>query len=178
LTWTLKKWALSLFVTGHVAALLTWNLPNGPLRAWLEPTAAHYILPTGLWQSWCMFAPDPPRAKFTLEAVIIDKNGVARIYPFPYSGEMSPLEKVPLYRHAKYASNVGVKESKAQREFAARHALRSLDIPDDAYPVDLQLYYKVRPTPPPGTPSEERTLHTENSLVETYRFPNRQEALP
>lgn len=178
MTWTLKKWALSALLIAHLFALLVWNLPTGDLRERLAPKVLPYMLVTGLWQSWCMFSPDPCRAKITLEAVVTDKNGVARIYPFPHMDELSPLEKIPVYRHAKYASNVGLKDGKAQREFAARHVLRTLEIPADAYPVDLQLYYKIRPTPPPGTPAEEITLHTENSLIENYRFPNREEALP
>lgn len=173
--WTLRKWAVSAFVAAHLTALVIWNLPGGAIRDRYCDVVACYFLPSGLWQNWSMFAPDPPYSTLTLEALTQDRHGVMRAFAFPRIGERSVWEGAWMYRHAKYANVAGAKDSKAIREYAARTVLRRLDIPDDAYPVDVQLQFQVRTTPPPGTPSDERPLNEPPSIIGSFRFPNRAE---
>jgi hypothetical protein len=178
LAWTLKKWALSAFIATHIAILGLWNMPRCPIRQKFIDWPAPYMLATGLWQDWCMFAPDPGKASIALEAITLDNRGMARIFAFPSLMNMNAWDKTFVFRHAKFAANLGLPDSNAHREFAARHVLRSLDLPAEAFPVKVQLYYKVWPTPEPGTPPEKITLKAENSVIKTYEFPTREEALP
>lgn len=173
--WTARKWAVSAFVLAHVGAVVVWNLPEpAALRQRLAPGLSWYILPTGLWQDWSMFAPDPAASSVALEGVAVDRHGVLRRYEFPRLTGRSVPDAAWRYRHAKYASVVGLESSAAHREFAARTVLRRLPIPAEAYPVDVQLVYRMTITPPPGEPA----TPPQTSVLGTYRFPNRAEVDP
>ena len=178
MAWTVKKSAISVFVTLHLAALAIVNIPQCPIRERFADWAAAYVLPTGLWQDWYMFAPDPGKYAVTLEALVADNTGKASRFPFPSIGELSVWEKMPAYRHAKYAANMSLPNCKAQREFAARHIIRTLNLPASAYPLKVQLYYKSLPIPAPGTPPSEVPVASENLVIANFEFPNLQEALP
>ena len=176
--WTAKKWGVSAFVLCHVGALVVWNLPpKVALRERLAPTLGWYLLPTGLWQDWGMFAPDPAPSTIALEAVTLDRHGVLRRYAFPTLTGLSVPAASWRYRHAKYASVVGLEDSAAHREFTARTVLRRLEIPEAAYPVQVQLIYQVRPTPPPGETADPAEP-PQQAILDTYRFPNRAEVDP
>jgi hypothetical protein len=176
--WAAKKAAISALVLGHLGALVVWNLPaKVALRERLAPTVSWYMLPTGLWQDWGMFAPDPGRSTVALEALALDRHGVLRQFEFPKLTGLSVPAASWRFRQAKYASVVGLEESAANREFAARTVLRRLDIPDGAYPVEVQLLYQVRPTPPPGEAADPDEL-PQLSVLDTFRFPNRSEVDP
>lgn len=176
--WTAKKVAISAFVLMHVGALVVWNLPpKVALRERLAPTIGWYVLPTGLWQDWGMFAPDPAPSTVALEAVTLDRHGVVRSFAFPTLTGLSVPAASWRFRHAKYASVVGLDDSAAHREFAARTVLRRLDIADEAYPVEVQLIYRVRPTPAPGEMADPEAP-PQQAILGTYRFPNRAEVDP
>jgi hypothetical protein len=179
--WTARKWAVSAFVLAHLFALVVWNLPSQVLlRQRLIPTLDWYMQPTGLWQDWGMFAPDPGKASVALEAVTVDRHGVLRTYTFPKLTGLSVPAAAWRFRHAKYASVIAHESSAAHREFAARTVLRRLDIDPRAYPVDVQLLYRMRETPPPGEPPAEGPGSDEptEALIATFRFPNRAEVDP
>jgi hypothetical protein len=178
LAWTLKKWGVSLFVTFHMAALATINAPQCPIRERVVDWVAPYALTTGLWQDWYMFAPDPGKVTIALEALVADNTGKATRFVFPTIGELSVWGKMPAYRHAKYAANMSMPNCKAQREYAARHVVRTLNLPASAYPIKVQLYYRSRAIPPPGTPPSEVPTQSENLVIADFEFPNLQEALP
>jgi hypothetical protein len=178
LAWTLKKRVISVLVTLHLAALAIVNMPQCPLRECCADWAAAYVLPTGLWQDWYMFAPDPGKVTIRLEALVADSAGKVSRFPFPCIGDLSVLAKMPAYRHAKYAANMSLPSCKAQREFAARHVVRTLNPPASAYPLKVQLYYKSWKIPPPGAPLAEVATQSENLVIETFDFPNLREAMP
>ena len=75
----LKRFGMSVFLIGHVAAVVLTNLPDCPMRRtlgylWVDG----YLMPTGLWQSWGMFAPEPAKDTLTLEAIVRDSRGLIR----------------------------------------------------------------------------------------------------
>jgi hypothetical protein len=178
-TWTARKLAVSAFVIAHLLALVIWNLPAKVLlRERLVPVLSWYMLPTGLWQDWGMFAPDPGKSSLALEAVSLDRHGVLRTYAFPRLTGLSVPAAFWRFRHAKYLSVIGLENSAANREFAARTVLRRQAIPAEAYPVDVQLLYKVRPTPPPGEPPADPAAPPDDLVIDTFRFPGRAEVDP
>lgn len=172
--WRLRRAAVSTFVVLHLAALTAWNLPGGAVKERAEGWARSYMLPTGLWQEWGMFAPDPVRETVALEVVALDRNGRLRTFAYPRAGDHSPWRAAWLYRHPKYAVTMSRPEAAAHREFAARDAARRLlDIPAGDFPVDVQLLHHVRPTPLPGETSEPST-----TVLGTFRFVNPEDAKP
>src|SRR5262245_51933378 len=128
--WTARRALISLFLCFHIGATTIWVLPECPLRraavAYIDP----YVLPLGLWQFWTMFAPGPVRESLALEAEIIDARGLRYRYAFPRLAGCSTWEGIPRFRYSKYAANVGVPIFEKPREFAARHAVRQLNVPE------------------------------------------------
>lgn len=173
-----KRLAVSAFLLVHLSALLLANLPAGPLSESLGEWTALYLQPTGQWQSWGMFAPDPSTDTITLEAVVKDSHGLLHHYSFPRMMDKSAWEGMWGYRHSKYASNVGLPTGKANREFAARFVLRALDLKADDYPADVQLVNEVWPTALPDAPADDLPASPWQSILETYHFPNLAEAMP
>ncbi|MDB5353424.1 MAG: hypothetical protein JWN86_4671 [Planctomycetota bacterium] len=176
---TAKRLAISAFLIGHLAAVALWNMPECALKTnlagrWTEA----YMFPTGLWQSWGMFAPEPARDTLTLEAVVRDARGLVRTHPFPRMMDKSAWEGVWGYRHSKFANNVGMPEAVANREYAARFVVRTLNLKPDDFPVDVQLLYEVRPSNPPTAAPDQPAPPPRKSVIETYNFPTLAEAMP
>ncbi len=160
--WTAWKLAISAFVIFHVTATICWVVPDSPIKAAVVPWVRHYMIPLGLWQSWGMFAPEPVQSTYTLEAELSDAKGMGRIYEFTKVAGLPWWEKGPKFRHPKLAANLLVDEYQPQREMVARHVVRALDVPADAFPVYVRLYYQIARTPPFGSsaadPMEPRTI--------------------
>jgi hypothetical protein len=178
MAWKWKRLQISAFLVFHMVAVIAWVVPACPLQARVIDVVAYYIFTTGQWQHWGMFAPDPIRDTCALEAIAVDSNGLWHTFRFPRETDRAWWNASLHYRYSKYASNFAVKEEfKAHREFAARHALRQLGLPADAFPVQVNLVYRVKPTPPPGT-RPDPMVPTTTSVIESYRFPSLEEVLP
>jgi hypothetical protein len=177
--WTLKRWLISLFVAFHVLAVIVWIIPACAIKQRLMLRLAPYMLPLGHWQYWGMFAPNPIQDTMTVEAVVKDARGILRIFSFPKEADLSTWQKMVRFRHSKYTANFLLKdEFMAHREFAARHAIRRLGVPAEAFPVTVQLLFQIQPTPPPGGPPRDPMAPSVPSVIDTYEFPSLQEVLP
>jgi len=177
--WTLRRVAISMFVIAHLCAVTLWIVPPCALKQRSVLYLAYYMMPLGLWQYWGMFAPNPMLHTVAVEASVIDSRGLMHRFEFPKEAAMSLWEAAWRYRHSKYAANFSLKEEfKAHREYAARHVLRQLHLSPEAFPVDVQLYYQIWTTPPPGAPLPDPLAQPTVSQIDAYRFPTMQEALP
>ncbi|MEO6811406.1 MAG: hypothetical protein ABI353_20030 [Isosphaeraceae bacterium] len=174
MTWTVRRRLISAFVVVHLSATVLWNLPASAFRDRCTAWAGFYMLPLGLWQDWGMFAPNPVRDTLALEAVALDRRGLLHTFSFIHAAESSPWEGPWLYRHSKFATSLADESCKAQREYTARHVARSLDVPANDYPLDVQLLFQVSPILKPGEPSKAPGP----LVIETYRFPTLEEAQP
>lgn len=176
----LKRFAISIFVIGHVSAVVLTNLPDCSMRRMLgRDWVDAYLLPTGLWQAWGMFAPEPSKDTLTLEAIVRDSHGLIRQYVFPRMMDQSAWTGfMGGYRHSKFAANVGSKDGTANREFAARYVIRALKLRPEDFPIDVQLIHQVWPTKPPEAPAEDETPAPWMAVIQTYNFPNMEEAMP
>ena len=176
--WTARRWAISAFLVFHIAATTIWVSPPCAIRYRLFPTLSYYIVPLGLWQFWAMFAPDPMRDTITLEAEVIDARGLRHSFAFPKLADYTKLQGVFRFRYSKYTANVTVDEFEKARLFAARHVVRSLNLPADSFPLDVHLFYQVKPTPPPGSPPDDGANPTKALLIGTFPFAKPSEVRP
>ena len=55
------------------------------------------------------------------------------------------MRKLARYRQPKFTANMNDGEFRDNEEFAARHAVRQLDLTEDSFPVAVNLYYEVKP---------------------------------
>jgi hypothetical protein len=154
---------------------LIWVVPPSPLKAAAFSTVRYYMLPLGLWQNWAMFAPDPMRQSITLDADVVDARGLRATYAFPRVAELPKLRAVPRFRHSKYVTNLADPEAKVDREIAARHAVRQLDIPAHAFPVEVTLVYQLRHAPAPGGPPADPMTPPQPMTIGTFQFASLEE---
>jgi hypothetical protein len=175
--WTVRRLLISAFLVVHLGATLLWVLPDCPIRHRTISTVSYYMMPLGLWQFWTMFSPDPMRDTLTLEAEVVDAKGIRAVFTFPRLADYTAWQGIPRFRHSKYAANLAVGSFEEARKFAARHVVRQLNLPTDAYPVDVELIYQVRPTQPPGEPADLMTP-TRRTPFATYKFASRTEVRP
>lgn len=174
---TAQRLALSAFLVVHLTALAAWNLPEGALKTAIGDWPGAYFWPTGQWQQWGMFAPEASTNILSLRAVARDARGLIHRYDFPRMAEKSAWSGFAGgYRHSKYLGNAGQDAAIANREVAARHVARALALPREAYPLDVQLLYDVRPIVPPGAAADAEPAAPWESVIDTYRFATPEEA--
>lgn len=176
--WYWQRLGLSALIVVHLAAVLLWNLPKCALRERCAGWTAYYLMPTGQWQGWDMFAPDPVRETVALEALVRDRHGLLHRYDFPRNADRSTWEALKGFRDSKYMALMAVPEAVAAREFAARSALRELNLPPSSYPADIELYLNLSRTPPLGAAPSDPLARPEHLVLQVYRFPSYEEAQP
>ena len=175
--WVWKRVAISGFLAVHLAAIVVWNLPFCAIRVKTIDLAIKYIYPLGLWQNWTMFAPNPIQNTLMLEALAVDKNGMLYNFAFPKMADFSIAQGVPRVRHSKFSSYFASDEFPVLREVGARHVVRSLNLPPEVFPVEVELRFVVRETPPAGTVPDPMAP-TRILTVKQYLFPTWEEARP
>ncbi len=176
--WRWKRAGLSAVIVAHLAAVILWNLPKCALRERCAGWTQYYLMPTGQWQGWDMFAPDPVRDTVALEAVVRDRHGMLRRYEFPRNADKGVWDALKGFRHSKFLGLMSVPEAVAYREFAARAVLRDLAVTPASYPADVELYYDLTRTPPPGAGPADPLARPEHVVLQVYRFPTYEEAQP
>jgi hypothetical protein len=128
-----------------------------------------YMLPLGLWQYWAMFAPDPIRDTIFLEAEVIDINGMRYRFEFPRMASYTWWQGIGHFRFAKYNANISNEDFTTARTFAARHVLRNLKLPSEAYPVSVHLIYQIHVTPPLPAENPDPSQSAEATATPTTR---------
>jgi hypothetical protein len=165
-----RRWAISLFLIGHLTATAIWVMPRCPIRQRCYEILSYYMLPTGLWQYWTMFSPDPQPNSLTLEAEVTDVFGIRHLYAFTRVADYSWWRAMPKFRHPKFTANLGFDELAIHRKITSRHAVRELGLTESAFPVDVKLLYQIRATPKPGGPPADPLSPLRPHLVASYHF--------
>jgi hypothetical protein len=173
--WTAWRLALSAFIIWHVSALIIWTIPPSVIKARFEPPFRYYVLPLGIWQWWAIFAPDPMKDDLYLESEVVDAKGMRRLFEFPTIGDLPWWAKLSRYRHPKFTSNMMNEEYTVHRRFTCRHVLRQLDLNDDAYPLMVSLYVRVKPTPPFGTAVADPMTPSHIQMIDRFEFTSSKE---
>lgn len=152
--------------------IMSWSLPdpppaiqNGTLPATPLNVATHfpdflllgneqfkrlptryYLLSTGLWQYWNMFAPNPANTDFWWDAIVTYQSGKVAIMPYPRMKDLGLFEKYFKERYRKYLErmNTDATDNWKRPTFAQRMALLAYRDPKDP-PVRVQLrrHYRV-----------------------------------
>ena len=96
--------AINIFIVFHLVVIICAALPIDPapivtIRGLVWP----YVLWTGLFQRWDMFAPDPPTANSYIKAVVIDQDRHIHVWPFPRMEELPLGERFQKERYRKFA---------------------------------------------------------------------------
>lgn len=162
------------FVIFHLLAVTIWALPNpGPaiqegrdksrgvdkVREWnwrgfklTSNPFRHYVLSTGFWQYWDMFAPNPAATDFYGEADVWYRDGTQTLYRYPRVYTLPIPEKYLKERYRKYFERAhGDNFKTLWPRFAQRIALlMTKDPTNPVVKVRLRRYWQQ--VAPPGKP--------------------------
>lgn len=111
-----------------------------------------YLLVTGFWQFWDMFAPDPSNQDLWGDAEIVRQDGTVEHYQYPRMYLLPIQKKLVMERHRKFF------ERASQDSFAylwpqfARVIAREVDNDPKNRPVEVRLTRHWQQIPPVGEP--------------------------
>lgn len=163
---------MKLFVLFHMFMILSWTVPdpppgiqNGSIPATPRNVVTYfsdylllgnqelkklptryYMLSTGIWQYWNMFAPNPANTDFWWDAIVTYQSGKVAVMPYPRMKDLGVVEKYFKERYRKYLErmNTDATDTWKRPTFAQRMALLAYKDPSDP-PVRIQLrrHYKI-----------------------------------
>ncbi len=161
------------FVLFHLLAITVWALPNPPQGIvdgkvepagtdWIlvydkkyvqpAPPFQQYLILTGFWQYWDMFAPDPVQQDVWCDAEVLYKDGSKRRYGYPRIYDLPILAKYPKERYRKFFERAPDPTSAfLWAQFGQRIAYLNADNPANP-PVKVFLHKHVLLISPPGLP--------------------------
>lgn len=103
----IKQIAISAFLLFHILAITCWCIPlNSPLIANFRDVVRPYMLWSGLFQGWDMFAPSPRNINSYIEAVVIFKSGRTQTWSFPRLEKLGFPQREFKERYRKFSENV------------------------------------------------------------------------
>jgi hypothetical protein len=168
---TVSPW-IKAFVALHILAITVWSLPNAPPGVLLGKNKAlggdaillfnqrhlkpsplkYYLLPTGFWQYWDMFSPNPASTDFYGTAEIVYLDGAVEPYQYPRMYVLPLHEKYLKERYRKFYERAHLEaNSFLWPAFAQRLALVSFEDPENP-PVTVRLTRHWLDVAPPGKP--------------------------
>ena len=164
---------VKIFVGLHIFAITAWCLPkppdpilNGtvPPRGsdWLLfgnyryvktfPPLIDYLMVTGFWQYWDMFAPNPASADFYADAIVTYRDGSTKIYNYPRIEKMPVGEKYVSERYRKFFERVRQDEFSYLWPAFGQVIAQKMDVDPKNPPVSVKIRRNWIDVQPPGTP--------------------------
>lgn len=146
-----------------VANMRTVRSPDFPVHLIQETT--------GLWQYWDMFAPNPARIDFYLDAVVRYSDGSEAVVAYPRMRGMGVAQKYVYERYRKYSERLSDNEAWKWPDTAYWFALRGWSEEGNP-PVKVVLRRHFREVQPIGTPqlSEYTTAAFYEALIDAEQL--------
>jgi hypothetical protein len=162
--------AVNIFILFHLIAITAWALPVNfsavrDLREIIRP----YMLWTGLYQSWDMFAPNPKSIDAYIKAVVFTQDRHMKVWTFPRMEELSFRERYPKERYRKFAEMLPDQKNEALWPGVAAHVARLFNNPID--PPDKVVLIEFRADIKPGADESSAPVPVPNVFYEGYVEP-------
>jgi hypothetical protein len=152
--WRLLLHAL---ILAHLVAISIWSFTE-PISTTasvqkVRARISKYLYPTGLWQRWNMFAPDPPTHNVYVEAEVTLRDGRRVTWPFPRMRRLGIGQRALKERYRKWGQERVWQDSHPDPTVAtdaARFAARQVTGPENPpRTVELVAYLSEIPRPTP-----------------------------
>jgi hypothetical protein len=154
-----KHAAISAFLLFHIVAITCWCIPvNSALISNVRDFVRPYMLWSGLFQGWDMFAPTPPNVNAYIEAAVIYKDGRTQSWKFPRMEQLGLVERYYRERYRKFTENLRQDANAGLWPDVARHIAR-LNNHDTSNPpaiIILVRYWSEIAAPGANTPGRGR----------------------
>jgi hypothetical protein len=162
--------AVSIFILFHLIAITCWAVPvNFSAVRELREIIRPYMLWTGLYQSWDMFAPNPKSINSYIKAVVFTQDRHMKVWTFPRMEELSFGERYPKERYRKFAEMLPDQKNEALWPGVAAHVARLFNNPLD--PPDKVVLIEFRADIKPGADESAAPVPEPNVFYEGYVEP-------
>jgi hypothetical protein len=162
--------AVSIFILFHLIAITCWAVPvNFSAVRELREIIRPYMLWTGLYQSWDMFAPNPKSINSYIKAVVFTQDRHMKVWTFPRMEELSFRERYPKERYRKFAEMLPDQKNEALWPGVAAHVARLFNNPID--PPDKVVLIEFRADIKPGADESSAPVPEPNVFYEGYVEP-------
>lgn len=163
--------ALTAFVAFHLFVIVIWSMPlDIALVVQAREAVKPYVLWTGLFQKWDMFAPDPSKLNNYVAATLTYRDGSRSEWEFPRMENLGYVDKYFKERYRKYAcDNLRLDARSALWPDAARYIARLNTSNAANPPVEVDLVRHWSEIAPPG-PNGEAHFSPWSEYV-FYRYP-------
>ncbi len=170
----------------HLFLMLSWSLPPAPtalLNGTVKPTltnvltnpadwilwgnrkfkdhspTSRWVMWSGLWQYWDMFAPNPASVDIYLDSYVEYADGTTREVMYPRMYDLSIKDKYLMERYRKYVERVNGDNFAAKwPQLAMWMAAQAWTDPDNP-PVHIRLRRNWRQVQGPGVPTPDGYNH-------------------
>jgi hypothetical protein len=168
-----KLTALNLFIAMNLWALFFWGLPDGPFRNHMARPFERYVVYTGLWHIWGMFAPKPLDVNFDVRATVKYADGSTAEWICPRVEEMSQWQRMCKERYRKWRERIRSDEYRNIWDDSAHWIARQMNTKPQNPPVQVQLTRWWIETPPPNLkqdyqPLPQRVAWNKSLVYATY----------
>ncbi len=161
---------LTVFILFHLLAIGLWTIPSqaAPLVA-IRQMVRPYMLWTGLFQSWDMFAPNPKPENSYIKAVVITQNRHSHVWIFPRMEQLSLGERYSKERYRKFTEVLPEQKNQPVWPDVAAHVARMFNSPSD--PPDKVLLIQFHTDIRPGADESYDPIPTPNAFYDEYVQP-------
>jgi hypothetical protein len=141
---------ISGFLAFNLFAIVAWCVPlESPLLSACRTAVRPYMLWTGLFQKWDMFAPEPSKLNCYVGAQVVFRDGHSALWSFPRMENLGIVDKYFKERYRRYANDSIRRDMNAAAwPDAARRIARLNNSPSNP-PVVVNLIRYWSGVPPP-----------------------------
>ncbi|MCB0825193.1 MAG: hypothetical protein KDC26_03310 [Armatimonadetes bacterium] len=174
-------WAVKAFVIFHAVMIIGWSLPGLSPEREVENRAlpplkrvqyfsdtfltenrnlfrnrdvflSYYMMPTGLWQSWDMFAPNPARTDMYMDAIVKYEDGSEKTVEYPRIYSMPIPKKFFHERYRKFRERLSPDAYEYKWPQTAYWMAAQAWVTPENPPVEIRLRRHWMDCPDIGTP--------------------------
>lgn len=96
---------VSVFVLAYIVLVSVYLSPPSPWRDVALQPVQKFVDYVGLWQDYCLFAPDPPSTNIDLSAELTFADGRKEIWNFPRMEKLNLFERIIKERYRKFGDD-------------------------------------------------------------------------
>lgn len=136
----MRKAVISVFIVFHLSAFFVWSMPEAnQLTRAFSSLIRGYMMRTGLWHGWAMFAPNPTSVNAYIDAKVHLRNGETLLWTAPRIELAEPADRNGMERWNQWRFALRLDHNAVIREDAARYVARLHRDPNNP-PVRIELW--------------------------------------
>ena len=165
-----RRGAVNIFILFHLIAIACWTMPwNFAVVRDVRAVVGPYMIWSGLFQTWDMFAPNPSSVNSYIKAIVITRNHHLKVWTFPRMEELSIGERYRKERYRKFVEVLPNPQNGILWPAVAGHAARLFNNPND--PPEKVMLIQFRADITPGEDESHEPVPEPNVFYDDYVEP-------